>query len=227
MTDESCALSMAAAIAAAIELEENGGMSLCDIAPKITEERETPAFVSSSPELDGSSDAGDDDLGDDFEEGEGTEKRLARSRERNREHARRTRLRKKAQLETLQSKHKGLEAEGRLLKQSIEECSIASILLGISSGKDKMSVTDSLLDVSNLDKDIATPKVSIVVGGKRKRFVSEDAMEKAPRPLKFTVDGQTTIVGGGKTHINWKSGIYCDEGGVQKQLTQKQLEGLR
>ena len=48
-------------------------------------------------------------------------KRLARSRERNREHARRTRLRKKAQLEHLQQKVRALETEKKGLKQKIEE----------------------------------------------------------------------------------------------------------
>ena len=34
-------------------------------------------------------------------------------------------------------------------------------------------------------------------------------------------------MGGGKTHINWKTGVYCDDKGVQKQLAQQELEELR
>ena len=46
-------------------------------------------------------------------EGMSVEDRLRRSRERNREHARRTRQRKKAQLQTLQSRVAELQEEGR------------------------------------------------------------------------------------------------------------------
>ena len=48
-------------------------------------------------------------------EGMSVEDRLRRSRERNREHARRTRQRKKAQLQTLQSRVAELQEEGRRL----------------------------------------------------------------------------------------------------------------
>ena len=155
-------------------------------------------------------------------EEEDAEKRLARSRERNREHARRTRLRKKAQLEALQAKVTQLEDEGRVLKQSIEECSIASILVGLSSGN-QHSATDSLLDVTEVKASV--PKVMRV--GKRKRFVCDDSAEQVAQPLKLNIDGEMTLLGGGKTHINWKSGVYCDENGLQRQLTSEQLESLR
>lgn len=154
---------------------------------------------------------------------EDAEKRLARSRERNREHARRTRLRKKAQLEALQQKVTQLEEEGRVLKQSIEECSIASILVGLSSGS-QHATTDSLLDLGKTTP--VAPKVTRV--GKRKRFVVDNGdTEKVPQPLMLNVDGKMTMIGGGKTHINWKSGVYCDEHGMQRQLTPTQLESLR
>jgi len=154
---------------------------------------------------------------------EDAEQRLARSRERNRVHARRTRRRKKAQLEALQQRVTQLEEEARVLKQSIEECSIASILVGLSSGNHP-TATDSLLD-DVTDTKPSGPKVTMV--GKRKRFVLEDGAESVPQPLKLIVGGKTTLIGGGKTHINWKSGVYCDEHGVQCQLTPQQLEALR
>jgi len=156
-------------------------------------------------------------------------KRLARNRERNREHARRTRLRKKAQLEALQSKVKDLEAERQVLKQKIEECSIASILLGLSGEQDQS--TQSLLDSSASKAGMSSPrasKIALLATGKRKRFVSETTGEKQqPQPLKITVDGKTTLIGGGKSHINWKTGVYVDEDGEQRQLTHEQLETLR
>lgn len=233
---------MAAAIAAAAELAKNGGMSLFQGGNKTEEEPLSKRVkIETSEELEdnqnekGSNDTKPTALLDTIttlprptmtsieEEEEDAEKRLARSRERNREHARRTRLRKKAQLEALQSKVKGLETESRLLRQSLEECSIASILVGLSSGSQKQTVTDTLLSVTNAKG----PKVALFVGGKRKRFISEDNIEKPPQPLKLSIDGRITLIGGGKTHINWKSGVYCDENGTQKQLTQDQLETLR
>lgn len=153
---------------------------------------------------------------------EDAEQRVARSRERNREHARRTRLRKKAQLEALQSKVKGLQAESTVLKQSLEECSIASILVGIASGKTNEMIEDLVNEVSgDNEQDILR-----LVGGKRKRFIS-DASEKIPQALSIKIDGRTAIIGGGRTHINWKSGVYSDENGNQTQLSRKDLESLR
>jgi len=61
------------------------------------------------------------------------EDRLQRSRERNREHARRTRLRKKARLEELKNKAAELEEERRNLTQKLEDRSTADILLGLMS----------------------------------------------------------------------------------------------
>lgn len=178
-----------------------------------------------------------DDLHNNSNTEEDAEKRLARSRERNREHARRTRLRKKAQLEALQGKVKGLEAERQVLKQQIEECSIASILLGLSSGEQdqdkdaqERSATSTLASaVGEGIKDAQSTKVAFLTGSKRKRFLCDKTTEKTPPvSMQLTIDGQTTVVcGGGKSHINWKTGFYCNEDGVQKQLTHDQLENLR
>lgn len=176
----------------------------------------------------------DEDQEEEDEE-EDLEVRMARSRERNREHARRTRLRKKAQLEALQSKVKGLQAESQVLKQSLEECSIASILVGLShkTNKTEDAIRQSLLQVATLDTSTChkeAEEIIQLVGGKRKRFVSPEAIEHksaSNQPLKIKINGKTTSIGGGKTHINWKTGVYSDEHGNQKQLTQKQLESLR
>ena len=153
---------------------------------------------------------------------EGAKQRIARSRERNREHARRTRLRKKAQLEALQSKVKGLQAESSVLKQSLEECSSASILVGLASGENNEMIEALINEVSGVDE----LEVLRLVGGKRKRFVS-DASDKIPQALTIKIDGRTATIGGGRTHINWKSGVYSDEKGKQIQLSRKDLESLR
>lgn len=160
-------------------------------------------------------------------------RRLARSRERNREHARRTRLRKKAQLEALQSKVRGLQAEKRVLKQKIEECSIASILVGLAEPdqEEQQDDTVNMLDdtIKNTEKKDQGAKISMLTTGKRKRFASvhESSEENKPvQPLKIKIDGEIREIGP-KSHINWKSGVYSDEDGVQRQLTSEQLESLR
>lgn len=157
-----------------------------------------------------------------------TDRRLARSRERNREHARRTRLRKKAHLEALQSKVKGLEAERQVLKQSLEECGIASILLGLSSGDHEAAKS---VNIDNSENNEAPSQMAaLLAAGKRKRFLSETMPEKplaAVQPLTLNIDGEVTSIGGGKSHINWKTGMYRDDNGNQKQLTPEQLENLR
>lgn len=158
---------------------------------------------------------------------EETNKRLAKSRERNREHARRTRLRKKAHLEGLQSKVKGLEAERQVLKQNLEECGVASILLGLSAGDQDMA---SSVEIDESKNDGASQMVALLATGKRKRFLSEampDSHAVQAQPLTLDIDGEATTIGGGKSHINWKTGVYRDEKGNEKQLTNEQLENLR
>jgi len=179
----------------------------------------------------------DEDGGSGSESDEDQGRRVAKSRERNREHARRTRLRKKAQLEALQSRIKGLRAEAEVLKQSLEECSLASILMGLSSHKrqEQDLITDSLLSVATTaSSSVACTKdadeIVELVGGKRRRFTSPDAEENksvSTQPLKLRINGKVTYIGGGRSHINWKTGVYNDDAGTQKQLTQSQLESLR
>ena len=202
-----------------------------------------------------------------------TERRLARSRERNREHARRTRRRKKVQLEVLQEKVKNLRGKNKSLKQSLEECTIASILVGFSgvtdddvdNDHDNDATIQSLIkEATDLEsKDIFKTTVGgIGPGGKRKRFVSDasesdiaasatdaddcsspssaatgnndnttttaTAAAAVSFPLKLEINGRIVLIGGdGRTHINWKTGIYTDDNGIRSQLTKQQLESLR
>ena len=154
--------------------------------------------------------------------------RIARSRDRNREHARRTRLRKKQQLEALQKRVKELQKESKLLKQTIEECSIASILLGLSTGEinDESDELDLESVKSTVSSD-AQDKTFFTITGKRKRFVSDADIN--PPPMKLNIKGKTTYVGGtnSKAQINWKTGVYLDDKGEQQQLTSSELEELR
>jgi hypothetical protein len=228
---------LAAAVAAATELAMNGGSFLfsgemaqptelsetvpmmiqtrfCSVSRRIEQEETETCFS-----LPASSSEDEKDV-----EEEDSERRMARSRERNREHARRTRLRKKAQLQVLQSKVKELQAKSQVLKQSLEECSIASILVGLSSGNQNCPIESLLLEATKAEG----PDIVKLVGSKRKRFVSEDMTEKpTAQPLRININGETTLIGGGRTNINWKSGVYSDGSGAQRQLTQGQLEGLR
>jgi len=156
-----------------------------------------------------------------FENEEDAEERLARGRERNREHARRTRLRKKAQLQSLQAKVKELEAENLVLQQSAEECSVASILLGMSYGESISPVIGS--DEVNNCK-IEASKVSNCLQPKKRKRAGSDC----DYALTININGVDTVIGGnGKSHINWKTGVYTDENGILKQLTRQELEVLR
>lgn len=160
------------------------------------------------------------------------DERRNRNRERNKEHARKTRVRKKEQLQALKTRVAELEEEGRRLKQNIQECSVASILLGLSSGGPtpgsgaageggEMAVSSS--SQSNFGACLA--------GGKRKRFLSLDGEDPTPPPMELNIKGQITLVGGpsneGKTQINWKTGVYVDDQGARQQLTKTELEELR
>lgn len=101
---------------------------------------------------------------------------------RNKEHARRTRLRKKEQLDALKDRVIKLEEEGKRLKQDIQECSVASILLGLSSG------TESGGDEGKKEDSILSSPSSnfgqVLAGGKRKRFLSLDGEDEGPPPVR-------------------------------------------
>lgn len=173
------------------------------------------------------------DSGENHVHQEDAEERLARGRERNREHARRTRLRKKAQLQNLQTRMMELQAESQILKQSIEECSIASILLGLShnGSGDNSTLTTRERSLSECSSIISSEPIPVPtsVKGRRKRFISDiSGNEEQATQFKFEIRGQSAVIGGGSsTHINWKTGVYCDESGDQKQLTTEELETLR
>jgi hypothetical protein len=154
--------------------------------------------------------------------------RRLQARERNKEHARKTRLRKKEQLQALKSRVSELEEEGRRLKQQIEACSVASILVGLSHGSStgQEDISDEATSSSH-NKNYG----ETLSGGKRKRFLSLDGEEPCPPPMELNIKGHITLVGGpageGKTQINWKTGVYYDDQGQRHQLSKKELEELR
>ncbi|KAL7555137.1 hypothetical protein ACHAWF_018772 [Thalassiosira exigua] len=157
--------------------------------------------------------------------------RVQRNRERNRMHAKMTRVRKKEQLQALKARVNELEEEGRRLKQSIKECSVASILLGLSTGSPAAAAGngDGLSSSSSSSRESTFG--ACLVSGKRKRFMSLDGEDPSPPPMELNIKGQITLVGGpgneGKSNINWKTGVYVDEKGKPQQLTKTELESLR
>lgn len=162
------------------------------------------------------------------------DQRRHRNRERNREHARKTRVRKKVQLQSLKERVNELEEEGMRLKQSIQECSVASILLGLSSGTAAAAAGGTGEQDEALSGVTSSPKSNFgacLAGGKRKRFLSLDGEDPTPPPMELNIKGQITLVGGpgneGKTNINWKTGVYVDDKGKRQQLTKSELETLR
>jgi hypothetical protein len=174
------------------------------------------------------SDRSDNESVIDHEDDDDELERKNRNRERNKEHARRTRMRKKEQLDGLKARVRELEEEGRLLKQQVEACNVASILIGLSEGNDMSQELASPTAASIASKPSFSEALS---GGKRKRFLSIDGEEMAPPPMELNVKGHIVSVGGsgnnGKVQMNWKTGTYFDEEGRRQRLTDAELKALR
>ena len=182
------------------------------------------------------------------------DERIVKGRERNREHARKTRLRKKAQLQELEQKYRRMLAERQALNQQLQDRSIASILLGLSSSE-PLASTISTFDVTfpvdakrsivSTSPGLTTEQknqrdVEVIVDGRddlgsadasqvstrRKRGFPEVQLPTNTSPLTIMINGIPTEIHS-KSHINWKTGMYCDEMGRQSQLTPQQLEDLR
>ena len=168
------------------------------------------------------------------------DERRQRNKERNKEHARKTRLRKKEVLEGLKSRVNQLEEENKQLKQSIQESSVASILLGLATPSpiDRPSPGSIPLLSSSSSSKSGAPSLAkspsqsnfgaCLAGGKRKRFLSLDGEDPTPPPMELNIKGQIILVGGpGTSSINWKTGVYLDQWGKPQQLTKTELEALR
>lgn len=164
--------------------------------------------------------------------------RLERIRHRNRTHARRTRLRKKAQLNALQTKIKTLKEENIALKQTVEECGIASILIGLSNavcGKESQKnyvdsrMLKNICQESKQTRERFTKLSSQLGLVTKKKKSSYDDEEYNITPVKLDVKGQTALVGSGKgkSFVNWKTGFYIDKNGDWQQLNAAELDNLR
>jgi hypothetical protein len=168
------------------------------------------------------------------------DERIIKGRERNREHARKTRLRKKVQLQELEQKYRSMLAERQTLNQQVHDRNIASILLGLSSSTTPAITTTSsstsacsttgpsdhvrVEDV--LDHKADMTKADIQLSTRRKRGFPEVQLPTNIAPLTININGTPTAITS-KSHINWKTGMYCDEMGRQSQMTPQQLEDLR
>jgi hypothetical protein len=154
-----------------------------------------------------------------------------RNRERNKEHARKTRLRKKEQLDGLKARVRELEEEGRILKQQVEACDVASILIGLSNGEGDVAQNEQHASPAAASLASQPSFTEALSGGKRKRFLSIDGEDSVPAPMELNIKGQITFVGGsgnnGRTQMNWKTGTYFDEEGRRQQLTASELKALR
>ena len=164
-----------------------------------------------------------------YEEENELEKRT-RNRERNKEHARKTRLRKKELIDGLKARVRELEEEGRVLKQQVEACNVASILIGLSTGEGD-AATPEVASTSVASIPSQPSFTEALSGGKRKRFLSIDGEETSPAPMELNIKGHIVSVGGsgknGKMQMNWKTGTYFDEEGKRQRLTESELKALR
>lgn len=173
-----------------------------------------------------------------------TTTRLARCRERNREHARKTRLRKKVALQELQTRIAQLQQTKASLQQRVQEQSIASILLEFTSttttttmdpaaGTEDPSAGDSTRNNDDNNKNSATLKAAgeeqlrnstdtTITNGMNKRQRSH-IVPHSPLQVRIAGKGMVTI----QSQINWKTGTYMDDAGVTQQLNSEELELLR
>jgi hypothetical protein len=172
--------------------------------------------------------------------------RIQKGRERNREHARRTRLRKKAQLQQLEQKYRSLIAERQVLNQQLQDQNVASILLGLSTITAPTTLTSdavcSMADVGSETEsdcmpgskaddatyisDAALANTDQMPPTQRKRGFPSAQLPNNFSPLTVSINGVPTAISS-KSHINWKTGIFCDESGRQSRMTAEQLEHLR
>jgi hypothetical protein len=191
----------------------------------------------------------------DFGEEDDDDERVRQGRERNREHARKTRLRKKEHLQELEKKYGSMLVEKQTLNQQLQDRSIAAILLGLSTSTHTPStcmqigiteesrnstallttpkpscsvqgqVEDVVVDGDIMRKDVISAATAQSLKG-RKRGFPEVQIPDNIATLKININGTPTAITS-KSHVNWKTGMYRDERGRQSQMTTTQLEDLR
>jgi bZIP transcription factor len=166
------------------------------------------------------------------DEDESDNNRLSRCRERNREHARKTRLRKKAHILSLQNKVKILSEEHSKLKQRIDECSIASILIGLGTSStisNDILPIDSDRTISLMDEDQNARVALLTEGSKKCRRLLVDSVFRDTNGRSESFDSKESTMDGipGKRHVSWKTGIFHEPNGQQRRLTEAELDALR
>merc|ERR1712072_1390896 len=161
---------------------------------------------------------------------------MGRSRERNREHARRTRQRKKAQLQTLQSRVAELQEEGRRLEEAFKDCSTANILLGLNNpamartvsdlfkSREDASLREAMSDnVSEGDHE-GSPRVRPVSPSSSKSSLDDPDLERSASALQQIATDDEPV---NKPTIHWKSGYALDARGARKDLSPAELDKMR
>uniref|UniRef100_A0A7S2V3V7 BZIP domain-containing protein n=1 Tax=Fibrocapsa japonica TaxID=94617 RepID=A0A7S2V3V7_9STRA len=141
-----------------------------------------------------------------------------RSRERNREHARKTRERKKDQLLSLQSRLEDVRKEREHLIRLVEECNTAAILLGLSDVIRKCDTTESHKDGEPEEQSL-----------KGKNNIAKEACKNPElRQLELELEADKKMKQSSKCNgINWKDGYMIDGNGNTKKLSLQELEVLR
>lgn len=147
--------------------------------------------------------------------------RIQRCRERNREHARRTRLRKKVALHELQTKITQLQATMASLQQRQQDQSIASILLGLNNKSPCQKIEDGpySAETTRMETPVTDHVINEEFGDRRKCFVTSQKQLN----VRIAGKGVVTI----QSQVNWKTGTYIDEQGLTQKLTLDELELLR
>jgi hypothetical protein len=124
----SCNTSSSSSSSSSSNSSHNGGIDSDSNISAIMKDPQHSTFVKYSKEQ--------NNLNTNFEETHHSDERIEKSRERNREHAKRTRLRKKALIEGMKGKLLDLQTEAAKLQQLFEESNTANILLCLSTKSD-------------------------------------------------------------------------------------------
>mmetsp|Transcript_8352 Transcript_8352/g.19732 ORF Transcript_8352/g.19732 Transcript_8352/m.19732 type:complete len:330 (+) Transcript_8352:133-1122(+) len=170
-------------------------------------------------------DAADDAYAEDDDEGGEGDDKAARSRERNREHARRTRMRKKAHLQGLQQRVGELKHEADRLDVALGEVTTANILVDISHKRRKPDQdSTSILEIYDQDVD-SSPATSDEDSGSISGSSRASKKMRSASASDERLSDEMQIEGG--PHVNWKDGYTLDAEGRRQPLSSTELEKLR
>lgn len=152
--------------------------------------------------------------------GEMMSQRAALSRERNREHARRTRIRKKARLQALQGRVNELKQESQLLDECLEDCQTADILRSLSTNQappSRIQPPDTLCKSEStraFQKDLGLRAQDTEKNGIRPPLVQSSPLLQLNNINKCQV-------------VHWKDAYAIDADGKRHVLSDEEMETLR